>query len=275
MKQKKIVIQQGVWYNRNQFCLQYANKVGDGELIPYVRKQKIIAALEKTELLYVEQLAELLGISISTVRRDVRRLAEEGMISALRGGAVKLKRGSYDTPLETKQLLNSDRKQRIARYAASLVATGDAIYLDSGTSVLYMAKYLRKKKITVVTSNTKAVDELLDSAATLITLGGEINKQLGSVVGSAAEMMLRSMYFDKAFLGASGYSLLGGVSTPDAREAMKKTIVHERSKDAYVLADASKAGMTSFCKAFDLSDAVLITDEENDCLKDCKQYFVV
>lgn len=275
MKQKTIVIQQGVWYNGNQFCLQYANKVGDGELIPYVRKQKIIAALEKTELLYVEQLAELLGISISTVRRDVRRLAEEGMISALRGGAVKLKRGAYDTPLETKQLLNSDRKQRIARYAASLVATGDVIYLDSGTSVLYMAKYLRKKKITVVTSNTKAVDELLDSAATLITLGGEINKQLGSVVGSAAEMMLRSMYFDKAFLGASGYSLLGGVSTPDAREAMKKTIVHERSKDAYVLADASKAGMTSFCKAFDLSDAVLITDEENDFLKDCKQYFVV
>lgn len=275
MKQKRIVIPQGVWYNKTQFLLQHADKVGDGEVIPYVRTQKIIAALEKTELLYVEQLAELLGISISTVRRDVKRLAEEGMISALRGGAVKLKRGAYDTPLETKQLLNSDRKQRIARYAAALVAAGDVIYLDSGTSTLYMTKYLRKKKITVVTSNTKAVDELLDSAVTLMTLGGEINKQLGSVVGPAAETMLRSMYFDKSFLGASGYSTLGGISTPDAREAMKKTIVHERSKVSYVLADASKAGMTSFCKAFDLRETVLITDEENDCLKDCKQYFVV
>ncbi|BEU88423.1 hypothetical protein TAMA11512_18870 [Selenomonas sp. TAMA-11512] len=72
-----------------------------------------------------------------------------------------------------------NEKQHIARYPASLVAAGDVIYLDSGTSTLYITKYLRKKKITVVTSHTKGMDQLPDSAATRITLGGGINKQSG------------------------------------------------------------------------------------------------
>ena len=243
-------------------------------VIPYIRKQRILATLEKLELTYVEQLAAELNISISTVRRDIKKLAEDGRVTSLRGGAVKLNRGVYDVPLDEKRQLNSDKKRKIAKLAASLVNSGDIIYLDSGTTTLQMARYLKKKRITVVTSNTKAVDELMDSEVTLITLGGEVNKRLGSIIGPATETMLQTMVFDKSFIGASGYSILGGINTHDAREAAKKALARSRAKVAYVLADASKSGLDTFCKAFELSEAIILTDEENELLKNHATYIV-
>ena len=235
-------------------------------MVPYVRRQSILSAVEDKEIVYVEELARKLKISDSTVRRDLKVLADEGEVVSLRGGAVKRKAGSYDIPLQTKQLLNNDKKHKIAEYAAGLVQDGEVIYIDSGTTPLYMVRYLKKKKITVVTSNTQVISELMDTDVTTITIGGEVSKRLGSIVGPFAEGMLQNMFFDKAFLGASGYSLAGGINTPDPREAAKKRLVRSNSKEVYVLVDSSKANRTNFCKAFELSECVIITDETNEVL---------
>ena len=68
----------------------------------------------------------------------------------------------------------------------------------------------------------------MDTDVTTITIGGEVSKRLGSIVGPFAEGMLQNMFFDKAFLGASGYSLAGGINTPDPREAAKKRLESHR-----------------------------------------------
>lgn len=244
-------------------------------MIPYVRRQNILAELEKHEIAYVNELSEVLEISSSTIRRDLNTLAEEGQIVLLRGGAVKLRSGSIDLPIQTKQLLNIEKKERIAEYAASLVNDGEVVYIDSGTTTLAMMKYLKKKKITVVTSNTKIIETLYDSDVECIILGGDITKNLGSIVGPITEKLLRDMFFDKSFLGASGYSLTGGINTPDVREATKKDIVRMNSKETYVLVDGSKADKTTFYKAFDLDKCIIVTDSTNELLEKHARYIVV
>lgn len=244
-------------------------------MIPYVRRKQILEEVEKKEIVYVGELAQTIkSASLSTIRRDLKTLAEEGQIELLRGGAVRIKEDSYETPIRTKELINIEKKDQIAKFAASLVNEGDVIYIDSGTTVFEMIKYLKDKNIKVVTSNTKVIPEIYDAKFSCIVLGGEVTKSLASISGPLTETQLESMFFDKAFLGASGYALKGGINTPDPKEAKKKEIVKNNSTDVFVLADSSKADKTTFCKAFDIEECTIITDESNDTLEKHAKYFI-
>ncbi|WHX49344.1 DeoR/GlpR family DNA-binding transcription regulator [Paenibacillus woosongensis] len=244
-------------------------------MIPYVRRKQILEEVEKKEIVYVGELAQTIkSASLSTIRRDLKTLAEEGQIELLRGGAVRIKEDSYETPIRTKELINIEKKDQIAKFAASLVNEGDVIYIDSGTTVFEMIKYLKDKNIKVVTSNTKVIPEIYDAKFSCIVLGGEVTKSLASISGPLTETQLESMFFDKAFLGASGYALKGGINTPDPKEAKKKEIVKNNSTDVFVLADSSKADKMTFCKAFDIEECTIITDESNDTLEKHAKYFI-
>jgi DeoR family fructose operon transcriptional repressor len=244
-------------------------------LIPYIRRKRILDEFEKKDIIYVEELSEILSdISVSTIRRDLKTLAEEGQIVLLRGGAAKLKEGSYDVPIETKKLMYTQQKEMIAKQAASLVKDGETIYIDSGTTTGLMIKYLADRQITVITSNTQLMSQIADTKFSCIVVGGEIIKHLGSVVGPLTDVMISNMYFDKAFVGASGYSELNGINTPDFRESNKKRLVNENSKITYVLADNSKAGKSTLCKAFDINECIIITDKINEILEKYDNYIV-
>ena len=245
-------------------------------MIPYIRRKQILEKFEKKEVVYVDDLLKSFAdASASTIRRDLRILAQEGQIVLLRGGAAKLKTGSYDLPLQTKQLLNIDRKDRIAKFAASLVSDGEVIYIDSGTTTFGMMKYLKNREITVVTTSTQVIGELADTKIKCIILGGEVTSTLGSVVGPITEGLLLNMFFDKSFIGASGYNVLSGINTPDPREAKKKELVKINSQQTYVLVDSSKAGKTTFCKAFNIDECIIITDESNEILEKHAKYMIV
>lgn len=245
-------------------------------MIPYVRRQHILAELQKKEIVYLHELCELFpDTSEATIRRDLKALEEEGFIDVLRGGAAKLRTIAYEVPLATKERLYTKEKERIARYAASLVEDGEIIYIDSGTTPLRMVKYLMDKHITVVTSNTQILPSLTeDCAFTCVFLGGEFSPMLGSVAGPITESQLSDLFFDKAFLGASGYTAKSGINTPDLREARKKRLVAEHAKKTYVLMDGSKAGKQTLCKVLDFSECVIITDRETDILKAHANYVV-
>jgi DeoR family fructose operon transcriptional repressor len=235
-------------------------------MIPYVRKTRILAELERSEIVYIQDLLAILSdVSESTLRRDLRNLEEEGLVEQLQGGAAKLKKASsYDMPIESKQLMHTEEKDRIARTAASLVRDGEVVYIDSGTNALLMVKYLKAKKIQIITSNTYVLRELEKASFTCHVLGGEVSPLLGSVFGPVTDNLLRTMHFDRAFLGATGFSVRSGVTTPDFNEANKKIIVKERSDAVYVLADHSKAGKEALCKVFELNECILITDMTNE-----------
>ncbi|GCE14637.1 DeoR/GlpR family DNA-binding transcription regulator [Tengunoibacter tsumagoiensis] len=237
-------------------------------MIPYIRREKILEIIGQREIVYLPQLLEIFtDASESTLRRDLKILSTTGHITLLHGGAVKLKVGStVDLPIQDKLTLNKTEKDAIARTAASFVSEGDVIYLDSSTTVLPMVHYLKGKKITIITSSARLLSLLDDENITCIVLGGEVVIQTGSIVGSITENLLSTMFFDKAFVGANGFSQLGGINTPDYREARKKQIVKQNSKAMYLLMDSSKAEVTTFCKVFELQECTIITDSDHELL---------
>ena len=231
-------------------------------MIPYERRKRMLDELSKKEIIDLDELVVALKtVSKSTVRRDLKILGDEGQIIMLRGGAVKLKSGSFDTPLNSRSILHVQEKEMIAKCAAELVKDGEVVYIDSGTTPFRMLKYLRNKRITVATTSTIVVTELEGSRLDCILIGGQINKATASIVGPITDNLLREMHFDKAFIGASGYDLVAGITTPDYQEANKKRIVKTNSKTCYVLADSSKEGKITMCKALELGDIILITEK--------------
>lgn len=248
-------------------------------MIPFVRRQQIIDFLGKREIGYIADFIELFeNVSESTIRRDLKALEGEGQVQLLHGGAATLAvetSSSYDMPIEAKRFLNIEQKRAIAIEAASFVNAGEVIYVDSGTTTFSMIEFLKDKEIMVVTSNTMVLTELRNAKFQCMILGGEVTETLGSVTGPITDNLLRGMYFDKAFLGATGYSDVSGLTTPDFREANKKRIVAANSDAVYVLVDSSKAGKRSLVKFLDLAQPIVVTDSETEMLRQHATYIVV
>ena len=239
-------------------------------MIPYERRLQIAQLLEQNEVVSLDEFCEALGgVSESTVRRDLKTMEREGEITLLRGGGACLKRDSYEIPVMSKKMKNVSEKDRIAKAAAELVEDGDSIYIDSGSTALDMMKYLRDKNITVVTTNALIYSELQSPNIKCIIAGGEINIATASIRG------ITTNYFDKAFVGMSGFSLEAGYNTPDLLEAEKKRIVCKNAKKAYILADSSKSGKSTLCKVLDLNQATIICNKVTEVVKGAEEYIIV
>lgn len=229
-------------------------------MVPDLRKKEILEYMNQQDVIYIKDLADQLNISLSTIRRDLQALENEGEVVLMRGGAARIIQRDFDEPVIRKKLINYEAKEKIAKKAASLVEDGDCIYVDSGTTTVAMLKYLSGKNATIVSSSTQLMEYMPIKGGKCILLGGEVRDDLGSVYGSLTEKMIASMYFDKAFIGANGYIEDGAIYTYDLREARKKEIVKEHSKTTYVLADTSKKNKYAFTKVFDLSECILMTE---------------
>jgi DeoR family transcriptional regulator, fructose operon transcriptional repressor len=243
-------------------------------MIRYERKRLIIELLGKSDVAYIADLAEVTGASDSTVRRDIDDLVKEGEVVALRGGAVRLNQRMTELPTAVKALINKDEKTAIAAAAARQVSDGESIYIDAGTTALQMIPFLTGLNLQIVTSNTHLLTLVPDPGIRVTVLPGEYLANTGSIVGSLTEDLLRRMFFDKAFIGASGVSARSGISTFDVREAMKKQIVHANSTQSFVLLDHTKFDKSSTYQALKISETVIVTDAYHQLLASAKDYIL-
>ena len=245
-------------------------------MIPFERRRQMLQAFDNSEIVTLDELKKILnGISESTIRRDLKALAREGEIVLLHGGAARKMSGSYETPVGSRNILNIKEKNSIAKYAAELVSDGEVVYLDAGSTILRMVKYVKSKDITIVSTNALIAQELEGGRAKCILIGGELLLSTASLVGPMTDSELENMYFDKAFIGASGFSLEAGINTPDPREAKKKQIVKKNSKETYVLVDSSKSGKSTLCKALELKEVTIICEKETPILLEAGNYLLV
>ncbi len=243
-------------------------------MIQYERKRKILETLRSADMVYIDDLVDSTGVSPSTVRRDIDALVKSGQVVALRGGAVRLNERVSELPSKAKAMINKDAKVAIAGLAARQVNDGDTIYIDSGTTTLQMMPFLRGRKIQVITSNTHLLNLVPDDRIKITILAGEYLASIGSIAGSLTERLLSDMFFDKAFIGASGCSAKAGINTFDIREASKKRIVHENSNESFILIDSTKFGTSTLFKALELNACDLITDQYHELLASARSYQV-
>lgn len=228
-------------------------------MVPELRKEEILKNVRMRKVSYIKDLAEELGISTSTVRRDIAILEQEGRVTTMRGGAVKCCEPEAEAPQELPEETPPCKEpETISQRAAALVEEGDSIYIDAGAAAAGMFPYLGGKGITIVSGSTGILSYLPIEGAKCIILGGEVRDGSGSVLGALTEKMISDLYFDKAFLEADGYSSDGGIYVRDDREARKKVIVKEHSGKTYVLMDEGKKNKYAFVKAFEVEEDELI-----------------
>ncbi|WP_314176920.1 DeoR/GlpR family DNA-binding transcription regulator [Streptomyces winkii] len=195
----------------------------------------------------IAELAARFGISVSTVRRDLQQLAGDGHIHRTYGGAVAGGHSAERT-LDEKESGNSAQKEAIARAAAERVGDGDVILIDAGTTTGRLARALRSRSgLTVVTNSTIALRHLAQAQGVeLVVLGGRVRRPNGAILGPEGEETLRRLTPDVAFLGADGLHARDGLCCPSLEQAHSKELMAERSREVFVLADASKLGDSPF-----------------------------
>lgn len=197
------------------------------------RYDRILDVLRTEGVAEVGRLAELLGVSEATVRRDLSHLARQGAVSRVRGGARG--RSSPEPPYAQVAARPHTDKEAIAEAAVTLVRDGDVLLLDIGTTVHELAARLRGRELTVVTSSLAVLEALADDPAIeLVLLGGSVRRNYRSTVGFLTEQALAHLHTQRLFLGTSGVHPDGSSwDTSHVEVPIKQAMI--RSADEVVL----------------------------------------
>ena len=230
------------------------------------RARAILQQISQRQTVSVADLCQVTGASEATIRRDLNALARQGRLVKVHGGATSLEEEEFlarEPDLATKQRYVRE-KERIARYAASLVGDDDVVYLDTGTTALHMANCLKDSGALFVTSSIDFAGMLSAHERRVYVLGGALKPGTVDVVGSEALQALRRYNFTKAFLGTSGVSVSQGFTTPDPEAAALKSLAASQAQTVYMLADSSKFGRVTAATILPLESARIITDRLPD-----------
>lgn len=212
-------------------------------MFPLERQQKIIELLKINNVLKITELTEVLNISIDTLRRDLNLLEKQGKIEKIYGGAKLAESKFFESSMEERMVSHLEEKEQIAQKCAEHIEDGDCIYLDSGTTTLQIAKYIKEKKnLTVVTNSIPIINELLNSSIELIIIGGKIRRHEQSVVTYDYLFNFSELNILKAFICASGITIEKGISDYNFEEAITRKKIIELSNITYIAADSTKFG---------------------------------
>ena len=208
----------------------------------------------------MSQLAGLLGVSDMTVRRDLEHLGREGLLEKVHGGATALSEGSREEPgFEIKSLRELNEKHAIAEAALRHVEPGQAVGLGAGTTTWVLAQHLLAvRDLTIVTNSIKIADVVREHHTVILT--GGIRTPSDALVGPVADLVLRSLHFDVAFLGCHGLAEVG-LTTPNLLEAETNRAFVRCARQLVVVADSTKWGTAGLMTFAELSEVdVLVSD---------------
>ena len=209
----------------------------------------------------VPELAAAFDVSPMTVRRDLRMLAREGKLERVYGGAIS---AEEDRPFAEIAVERSEAKQRIGAVAAALVQDGQTVMLDIGTTAVQVARHLRGRSLTVITTNLAAYEELLpEPGITLILPGGVVRRDYRSLVGVIAQDSLSQLSADMAFIGTSGVDAEGSVWDTTMVEVPIKRAMMSAVDRVVLVADRQKfsmGGVVRVCGAADIDQ--IVTEDE-------------
>ncbi|MFI7481521.1 DeoR/GlpR family DNA-binding transcription regulator [Kocuria sp. M1R5S2] len=232
------------------------------------RREGILRLLESTDSVTVAELVETLGASEATVRRDLVQLDREGALRRTHGGARRLSLRGVATPFAARAAVNAAGKGRIAAAAAALLAPGESVVLDGGTTCLDLAHRIEDPSLRVVPLSLRAATVLADAGIRVTMCGGDIRPDELSATGARALNGIATMRFDTAVVSCCGFSLSDGVTSYDAEDAAIKAAAIRFSGRTLLLCDETKWGRTGFGWVADagelttvVTDHVLTRDE--------------
>ena len=230
------------------------------------RQQLLLSRVRADGRLDVRALADELGVTPETVRKDLSVLARAGLVHRVHGGALPVERVTIETAV-TERVDHAAAKRAIARAALAELPDSGSIYLECGSTTQCLAELLPDDRRLVVVTNSLPIALLLVARPnlTVITLGGRVRAVTLAEVDNFALRSLDEIVVDVAFLGTNGISLHRGLTTPDSAEAAVKRASLSVADRRVLLADGSKIGAVALWRYGAVSDVeVLITDRSAD-----------
>ncbi|MET8461916.1 DeoR/GlpR family DNA-binding transcription regulator [Micromonospora zamorensis] len=210
------------------------------------RHRQITSAVRRVGQLSVAQLAELTSASEMTIRRDLEILAEQGVLERYRGGARNLQLRGEEPPFALREHDGLAVKQRIAAAVADLIADGEAVVVDSGTTCLEVARALTHRRLTVMPLSLHAANVLVGGPQLKLLLpGGEPRPGELALTGPLTEASLAALRFDTAVVGCCGLNAAHGLTAYDLADAAVKRAMIASAHRVIAVAEAAKFSRTA------------------------------
>ncbi len=212
------------------------------------RQQSILEQLRRQGKVTVEELTSAFHVSPPTIRADLTRLEERGLLRRTHGGAIALGNTLYEPPYAERAVLRQAEKRAIARAAAAMVQEGETLLLDAGTTCHEIALVLKEyRRLTVVTNSIASAQALAENdGIETVLIGGVLQPRRRATLGALAASFLGPIQCDRAFVAVSGVHAVAGFTVVDFDAAQLKRRMLDKGKQTVTVADSSKVGQIAF-----------------------------
>jgi DeoR/GlpR family transcriptional regulator of sugar metabolism len=228
------------------------------------RRDAILRALVPSGAATVADLAEGLGVSEMTIRRDLGVLADQQLVDKVHGGAVLAKGGGAEPHFATKRRINAAAKAAIAQATVAMIRDGMTVALSAGTTTWQVARRLRGgvRDLTFVTNSLNVAGALESNGwHSIVVSGGSFRTPSDALVGPFANHILRQLNVDLLVLGVHSIDARVGLTTPNIAEAETNRIMVAGARRVVVVADSSKLGQVSLATFAGIDEVdELVTD---------------
>lgn len=203
------------------------------------------------------------NVSNETARRDLETLQDKNLVKRIYGGAVLLDDNSF-VPIRTDGSNGLAERTAIGRAAAELVHDGEVIILASGSTVLQVAKHLKRlRSLTVITNSLAIVNELSNTSFDIYVLGGKLDTNEKNMYGDMALLSISSLFADKAFIGAGGITFEFGISDYAMEDYSIRDEIIKHSNKTVLVAQSEKFGRNAFSLGCPLGQMKTVVSDTN------------
>jgi DeoR family glycerol-3-phosphate regulon repressor len=223
---------------------------------PNPRQSELLDEVRARGAVSVEALAERFGVTLQTVRRDVKLLAEAGLLSRFHGGVRVPSSTTENLAHRQREALNAEGKRRIARAVAQAVPHGSSLLMNIGTTIEAVAReLLQHRGLSVITNNLNVAAILGDNAdCEVIVAGGLLRARDRAVIGEATVDFIRQFKVDIGLIGISGIEADGTLRDFDFREVKVSKAILAQSREVWLAADAGKFNRPAMVELARLDD---------------------
>jgi len=214
------------------------------------RRRRIAESVRSHGVVSVAEMAEALGTTEITLRRDLHVMAKDGLLVRTHGGAIRPSGVGHEPSYSEKAQQAGAEKAAIARLALEMIRPGDSIVLGPGTTTLALARLLvHSPELTVVTNSLLVAQALMEAPRVEVILtGGTLRRSIHALVGPATEESVRALRASQAFISGNGFTVDRGLSTPSPVVAATDRALAGAAQHVVVLADYTKIGEETMCQ---------------------------
>lgn len=210
----------------------------------------------------VSDLADQLGVSPLTIRRDLEYLEEQGLVRRRYGEAISAVDDADPSAATGSESSPTERaKAAIATYAANLIKPSDSIFVNTSSTALMVIERTTSPDVTFITNSMRASSMEIPPTTTMLVTGGEVRSPRGVLSGSFALNNIRSVSTNRCFVGCAGISSTAGATSDTLQEESVNSLMMERSDIKVLLTDSTKFGLEAGFKYADAGQFdLLVTD---------------